>query len=133
MTDDEHSLTRQERQIMDLLYAEPDSSVEDVARGLGASYSATRAALTRLVQKGHACHRRSGARYLYCAATDAESAGRSAVGRIIRTFFAGSPAAAIGAVLGFSTEQLTADELDRIERLIDDARQRQKRGQDGAR
>ena len=116
----ENRLTPKERQIMDLLFARQAMSVDDVNKGLedGSSYSSTRASLTRLVDKGLLRHTRDGVKYLFSPVEDVETASQQAIRRVIKTFFRGSPLATIDAVLKFSGDTLSADELEKIKKLL---------------
>ncbi|NOX70724.1 MAG: BlaI/MecI/CopY family transcriptional regulator [Gammaproteobacteria bacterium] len=116
-----NKLTPKERQIMDLLFASQAMSVGDINKSLqdGSSYSSTRASLTRLVDKGLLRFTRDGVRYLFSPVEDVETASRQAIRRVIDTFFRGSPLATIDAVLKFSGESLSADELKKINKLLD--------------
>ncbi len=113
----DQNLTRRERSIMDILFAEPGLGVAEVQARMPdeMSYSAVRAALSRLVEKRCLSFTRVGAKYVYQPDSDRQQAGVSALQRVMDTFFAGSPAAAIDAVLGFATERI--DEQERLELL----------------
>lgn len=116
-------LTPKERQIMDLLFARQAMSVGDVQKGLddGSSYSSTRASLTRLVDKGLLRYTRDGVRYLFSPVEDVETASQNAIRRVIDTFFRGSPVATIDAVLKFSGDSLSDDELEKLDELLRNA------------
>jgi len=113
-------LTPKERQIMDLLFARQAISVGDVQAGLddGSSYSSIRASLTRLVDKGLLRYTQDGVRYLFSPVEDMETASQNAIRRVMDTFFRGSPLATIDAVLKFSGDSLSDDELEKIEELL---------------
>ena len=113
-------LTRREREIMDLLYAEPNLCVSDVNSRLadGSTYSATRAALSRLIEKGQLQYDKQGSRFIYQPVADHRSAGQSAVRRVMDTFFGGSPVATIDAVLGFSSHKLSDSERQQIMHML---------------
>lgn len=119
-------LSRRERQIMDILYELGEASASRVLEKLPdpPSYSAVRALLRKLEEKGHITHREQGARYVYYPLQDREGAGRSAISRLVRTFFDGSALQAVNSLLGMSLEQLSPGELDELERMIREARER---------
>ena len=116
----EYKLTPKERQIMDLLYSGEAMSVEQVNKALddGSSYSSTRASLRRLVEKGLLRHQRSGVRYVFSPVEDRQTASLQAIRRVMDIFFRGSPLATIDAVLKFSGDSLSADELEKINELL---------------
>jgi predicted transcriptional regulator len=119
-------LGRRERQIMDAVYRLGTASVADVQAAIPdpPSYSAVRAMLTRLEQNGHLGHKQQGARYLYHPLHTPEEATRSALRRMLETFFEGSAARAVAAVLDASGSNLTPDQLDELAMLIERARRR---------
>jgi len=123
MSLDKH-LSRRERQIMDILFERGEASAAEVLERLPdpPSYSAVRALLRKLEEKGVINHREQGARYVYFPLEDARKAGRNAITRLIRTFFEGSPARAANSLLGMSLKDLSAQELDELEALIRTAR-----------
>ncbi len=86
------------------------------------SYSAVRALLRILEEKGHVRHREDGPRYVYLPVVEAEAARRSALRHVLDTFFEGSAAGAMAALLGGDGVKLTAEELERMEALITKAR-----------
>lgn len=121
-------LSRRERQILDILYRHGPASVADVRRVLPAapSYSAVRALLRILEEKGHARHEEQGLRYVYLPALPRERARRSALRRVLDTFFEGSAEQAVATLLDRSVGRLSQEELDRIAALIARARQGEK-------
>jgi BlaI family transcriptional regulator, penicillinase repressor len=86
------------------------------------SYSAVRAILTTLVSKKVLAFRQEGKKYLYRARTSHKAAGRSALQRLLHTFFAGQPTHAVAALLDVSAGSLTREDLDRMKSLIEQAR-----------
>src|SRR5215204_1141678 len=95
-------LTRREREIMDVLFAlEDGASAEDVRERLTdpPSYSAVRAMLVRLEAKGFARHREEGLRYIYAPTKSRAAAQRSALHKLVRVFFGGSPSRTVTALL----------------------------------
>ena len=119
-----HDLSRRERQIVDALYKLGRASAAEVRAELPdpPSYSAVRALLRILEEKGHVRHEPDGPRYVYAPTVARDSAKRSAMRHILHTFFDGSAAQAMSALLDVSSSRLSDSEIDRLERLIDDAR-----------
>ena len=117
-------LGRRERQIMDVIYQLGEASVSDVLKGLPdpPSYSAVRTMIRLLEGKGFLRHRRDGTRYVYRPTQSKETASRSALRHLLRTFFAESPTDAVAAILDVTSEDLTDENLSRIKRMIDEAR-----------
>ena len=119
------SLTRRERQIMDVLYKRERASVAQVLVELPGelNYSTVRAQLRVLEEKGHVRHEEDGPRYVYFPAVPRDVARRSAFRHLVDTFFEGSAERAAAALLGGVVSQLSADELDRLQRLIAKSKQ----------
>jgi BlaI family transcriptional regulator, penicillinase repressor len=117
-------LSRRERQIMDVIYRRGEATAQDVLAGLPdpPSYSAVRGLLRVLEEKGHLKHRQAGPRYVYQPTVTREKARRHALQQVLRTFFDGSPTQAVAALLDLSARDLTDDELDRLEALIESVR-----------
>ncbi len=118
--DDHVHLTRRERQIMDILYEQGEASVGEVRRALpnAPSYSAVRALMRKLLDKGHASYREEGTRYVYRPVLARNRARRSALQRVVTTFFDGSAADAVVGLLG-SERNLSVEELARIEATLE--------------
>jgi predicted transcriptional regulator len=119
-----HSLSRRERQIMDIVYAQGEASAADVHTGLPdpPSYSAVRALLAILVDKGHLKHRSEQGRYIYSPTRRRAQVGRSALRRVLDTFFEGSLEKAVAALLQGADANLSEEELQRLGQLIQQAR-----------
>ena len=117
-------LSRRERQIMEIIYARGEASAAQVLEDLPdpPSYSAVRALLAILEQKGQLKHRSEQGRYIYAPTRRRSKAGRSALVRVLETFYEGSLEKAVAALLQ-SDSRLTADELKRLGELIEQARQ----------
>lgn len=117
------NLSRRERQIIDILYSSGQATAAEVQALLPEppSYSAVRAMLRILEEKGHVKHETDGPRYVYVPTIARENAKRSALRHVLQTFFDGSAEQAISALLD-DTSKLSDDELDRLARLIDQAR-----------
>jgi len=124
MTTDRASLSRRERQIMDAIYQMGDATAQEVLDRLPEppSYSAVRALLRILEDKGHVRHRRDGQRYVYAPTVPRDRARVSALRQLVRTFFDGSPGAAVAALLDLSRDDLTDAELAKLETLVERAR-----------
>ena len=87
------------------------------------SYSAVRTMIRLLEEKGYLKHRREGMKYVYRPTEAPKKARRSALQHLLKTFFAGSAGDAVAAVLDLSGDQLSPEELDRLARLIEDAKE----------
>ena len=125
MTKQPHTdLSRRERQIVDILYAHGRATAADVQAALPdpPSYSAVRAMLRILEEKGHVRHEQDGPRYVYVPTIGRDNAKRSALRHVLQTFFDGSAEQAISALLDDDAAKLSEKELDRLERLINQAR-----------
>jgi BlaI family transcriptional regulator, penicillinase repressor len=120
----EQHFSRRERQIMDVLHARGQASAAEVLSALPSppSYSAVRALLRILEEKGHIRHRRDGARYVYLPRTSPDKARRSALQRVVSTFFQGSVAGAAAALLETPDAEISDTELSKLQELIDKAR-----------
>jgi predicted transcriptional regulator len=118
------TLTRRERQIMDILYRRGRASAQEVLDDLAdpPSYSAVRALLRLLEERGHVKHAQEGQRYVYAPAVSRGDARRRALAHLVRTFFAGSVEQTMVTLLESSREKLTRDELDRLSGLIERAK-----------
>ena len=110
-------LTRRERQIMDVLYAQEEASASEIQAAIpdSPSYSAVRALIKKLLDKGHVSHRQAGSKYIYAPVLPKNDAKKSAVQRLVNTFFDGSPASAVVNLLGSQSKDLSADDIQAIE------------------
>ena len=117
-------LSRRERQIMDILYRNGKASANDVRDAMddAPSYSAVRAMLRVLEEKGHVRHQAEGLKYVYVPTVARDKAKRSAVKHVLETFFNGSPEQAVAALLDVASTRLTREELDRMAQLIEQAK-----------
>ena|SRR5438067_2019958 len=120
----DHQLSRRERQIMDVLHASGRATAAEVLAGLPdpPSYSAVRALLRILEEKGYAKHLREGARYVYLPRVSRQAASRSALKRIVSTFFQGSVTQAMAALLESSDTELPEAELNKLQEVINQAK-----------
>ena len=118
------ALSRRERQILDILYQRGKSSASEVRQGMldAPSYSAVRALLRILEEKGHIRHQAEGLKYVYLPTVAADKAKRSAVKHLLETFFKDSPEQVVAALLDVSSTRLTSDELDRMGQMIERAK-----------
>ena len=119
-------LSRRERQVMDVIYELDEATAREVQERLpnAPSYSAVRAVLTRLVEQGHLKYREAGPRYLYKAAEQRTRIRTAALRKTVDTFFEGSAANAMNALLGISANDLSQDELDELAQAIESAREK---------
>ena len=120
-------LSRRERQIMDVLYQLGEATAAEVQERLPEppSYSAVRAMLRILEEKGHVRHTEDGPRYVFAPVVARDTARKSAVSHLLRTFFDGSVEQAMTALLDASDRKLSSAEVDRLAALIE---QRKKEG-----
>jgi predicted transcriptional regulator len=118
------TLSRRERQILDILYARGRGTAAEILAALPdpPSYSATRALLRILEQKGHVRHEEEGPRYVFIPCVPRQKASVMALRHVLNTFFDGSAAAAATALVDGSASKLSPEELDRLESLIERAR-----------
>jgi predicted transcriptional regulator len=118
------NLTRRERQIMDIIHRRGRATAHDVLADLPdpPTYSAVRAHLRLLEEQGHVKHAQDGQRYVYTAAVAPAEARRSALSHVVKTFFAGSVAQAVAALVESSRTKLSREELDRLADVIDRAK-----------
>jgi len=118
------ALSRRERQIMDALYRMERATAADIQAQLvpPPNYSTVRAQLRVLEEKGHVRHVEEGLRYVYMPIVARKTARRSALRHLIDTFFEGSAGNAVAALLGGEGTKLSPEELDRISRMIAEAR-----------
>src|SRR5215831_4638141 len=117
-------LSRRERQIMEILFRQGKASASEVREAMedAPSYSAVRAMLRVLEEKGHVKHEAEGMKYVYVPTVGRDKAKKSAVKHLLDTFFGGSPEQIVAALLDVSATRLTAEELDRMSQMIEKAR-----------
>jgi len=120
----EHKLSRRERQIMDVLYKRQRASAAEIRESLASppSYSAVRALLRILEEKGHIRHAEKDLRYVYFPTVSRRRVRRAALRHLVETFFDGSAAQTVATLLDPSTARMSESELDRISELIAKAR-----------
>jgi BlaI family penicillinase repressor len=120
----EQHFSRRERQIMDVLHAKQSATVAEILDAIPEppGYSSVRALLRILEEKGHVKHRQDGVRYVYLPCASRESASRSALRRLVSTFFQGSTTEAVAALLEHGDAELSDAELNKLQQLIKQAR-----------
>ncbi len=118
------SLSRRERQIMDIIYEMAEASAVQVLERLPTppSYSAVRALLRVLEQKGHLSHRQDGPRYVFAPTLPRDKARRGALQNLLKTFFANSTEDVVAALLDISEDNLSEKDYARLLELVEKAR-----------
>jgi predicted transcriptional regulator len=127
MTQSTHQrLSRRERQIMDIIYKLGQATAAEVLENMPdpPSYSAVRAMLRLLEEKGCLRHDTDGPRYVFVPTLNREKARKSALQQMLHTFFDGSTEEAVATLLNMSRARLSQDELDRLSQMIEEARKR---------
>lgn len=124
MEDQIDELSRRERQIMDFLYRRERASVTEVMEGIAdpPSYSAVRAMLRTLEQKGHIGHIEDGRAYIYHPTVRKDTARKGALSHLLKTFFDGSTEKAVAALLDLKGGKMSPGELDRVAAMVAQAR-----------
>src|ERR1043166_5260380 len=119
------TLTKRERQIMDILYRRGRATAGEVMEDLSGdpNYSTVRTQLRVLEEKGHVTHEEEGLRYVYSPAVPRSSARKSALRHLVDTFFDGAPENAVAAILGGEGSKLSDEQLDQISELVKKAGQ----------
>ncbi|HOP05732.1 MAG TPA: BlaI/MecI/CopY family transcriptional regulator [candidate division Zixibacteria bacterium] len=117
-------LSRRERQIMDVVFRLQEVSVSDILESLTdpPSYSAVRALVGILQDKGYLRHRKEGRKYVYSATVQRERASKSALKHVMKTFFDNSAEQLVAALVDPSQSDLSDHDLERLSRLIEQAR-----------
>jgi predicted transcriptional regulator len=118
------NLSRRERQIMDIIYEMKEATVQQVLERLPSppSYSAVRALLRVLENKGHLAHRKEGPRYIYAPLISKDTARRSALQHLMKTFFDNSTEDVVAALLDIAEDNLSEKDLRRLVAMIEEAR-----------
>ncbi len=119
------NLSRRERQIMEIVYELGEASAKDVEAKLpdAPSYSAIRATMNKLEDKGFLSHREQDLKYVYFPTIEHEDARSSALQRLLQTFFSGSAKQAMSTLLDMSVDEVSDAELDELKAMIESARQ----------
>jgi predicted transcriptional regulator len=117
-------LSRRERQIMEILYQRGKASASEVRESMedAPGYSAVRAMLRVLEEKGHVKHEADGLKYVYVPMVTREKAKRSAVKHLLDTFFNDAPDQVVAALLDVSSKRMKREDLDRMAEMIEKAR-----------
>jgi predicted transcriptional regulator len=120
------TLSRRERQIMEILYAAGGATVMQVMAELPSAPSdqAVRRLLQILEDKGHVKRRKDGREFVYRPIESRERAGQHALKRLLDTFFDGALDKAFAVHLGATDSQVTDEQLGRLRELIDNARKK---------
>jgi predicted transcriptional regulator len=124
MPADTHQLSRRERQIMDIIFARGEATAAEVAAALPGepSDSTVRTLLRIMEEKGHLKHREDGPRFVYLPVRTRAAESKSALKRVVKTFFEGSFADAVAALVDTADGKLPAEDLKRIEAIIKKAK-----------
>ena len=118
------SLSRRERQVMNILFRRGEATVSEVMQDLPdpPTYSAVRSILRILAEKDFVTHREDGPRYVYLPAVSQERAADEALNQVVKTFFDGSADAAVTALLRLTDAELSEDEIGKLRDRIRKAR-----------
>lgn len=113
---------------MDVLYKLQRATAAEIQEQLpGApNYSTVRAQLRVLEEKGHIVHEELGPRYVYAPTVPRDAARVSALRHLVDTFFEGSSEKVVAALLGGEISSVSNEELDRVAKLIEQAREAEK-------
>jgi predicted transcriptional regulator len=124
MPDHQTTLSRRERQIMDILYSRGRATASEILEAMtDPPTNATIRTLLRILEtKGHVRHETDGTRFVFFPAVARGKAKRSAMRHLVQTFFEGSPSRAVAALLDSSDLKLSAQDADRLKQLIDEKR-----------
>jgi len=124
MAEKNNDLSRRERQIMDFLYQAGRASAAEVLEALPdpPGYSAVRATLRILEQKGHVRHEEDGRAYVFIPVMKKDAARKRALTHLLKTFFDNSTEQAVAALVDLAGPKANPAELDRIRKIIDDAK-----------
>lgn len=121
-------LSRRERQIMDIVFSKHEASATEILEAMHdpPSNSAVRTHLRILEDKGYLKHRQEGLRFVYSPIEARETARRSAIKRLVHTFFEGSLTNAVAALVDVGSGKISAEEMNRLEAIIQSAKQKNK-------
>jgi len=124
MPADSQHLSRRERQIMDIIFSRSEATAAEVNAAMPdqPSYSTVRTLLRILEEKGHLKHHEDGQRFVYVPTRTRAAESKSALRRLVKTFFGGSFADAVAALVDTADGRLPAEELKRIEDIIKKAK-----------
>jgi len=123
------ALTRREREIMDIVYRLGRASAQQVLDHLSdpPSYSAVRALLRLLEERGHLRHTKEGQKYMFVPSVPRSDARRKALAHVVSTFFGGSVEQTMLTLVESSRSRLSADELDRLAEIVERAKKGESR------
>jgi predicted transcriptional regulator len=118
-------LSRRERQVMDIVYSLGQATANEIHEALPdpPTFSATRAVIRTLEEKGHIRHEEQGLRYVYLPVVPRDKARTSALAHLVSTFFEGSATQLMAALLDRSTHRISENELDQLEEMIRKAKE----------
>jgi predicted transcriptional regulator len=118
------NLSRRERQIMDAIYRLGRATAAEVLENMPEppGYSAVRAMLRLLEEKGYLRHEQQGPRYVYLPTISRDRARQSALKQLVQTFFDNSTEQTVSALLDMSKSRMSDEELERLSALIEKAR-----------
>jgi BlaI family penicillinase repressor len=121
-------MSRREREMVEILHRLGSATAAEVHEQIqnAPTYSAVRATLRILEEKGHVVHQQDGKRFVYAPAIAKDEAAKSALNQLLSTFFGGSMEGVVRTFLSDEEANVNGDELDRLSALIEDARQREK-------
>lgn len=119
-----NQLSRRERQIMDIVYTLGQATAAQVREAMpeAPGYSAVRAMLRILEEKGHLRHENDSNRYVYLPVRPRGQAARSTLRQVVQTFFGGSVEQTVATLLSAPETKLSAEELERLSALIEAAK-----------
>ena len=120
-------LSRRERQILDVIYRLGRATASEVLERIddAPTYTTIRGLLRVLESKGHIRHEEDDGRYVYYPVVTKQRAAKSAIRHVVKTFFDGSPSEALAALLG-GERTLDAREIERLAKIVDEARRKEK-------
>lgn len=118
------NLSRRERQIMEIVYELGEASAKDIEERLPnpPGYSAIRATMNKLEVKKFLAHREQDLKYVYYPTIKHVEARSTALQRLLKTFFDGSASQAMSALLDMSKDDISAQELEEMKKLIENAK-----------
>lgn len=124
-----NQLSRRERQIMDVIYRQGEATAAEVHASIPdpPSYSAVRALLVVLEEKGLVRHKKRGRAYLYIPTISQNRARDSALRHMVKTFFDGSVAGVVAALVNLSDKSLSDEEIERLEQLVKSTKSNKRR------
>lgn len=123
MPEVKQTLSRREREVMDVLYRRGEATVAEVMDDLKdpPTYSAVRSILRVLTEKGHIVHREDGPRYVYAPSVNRDRARKAALDHVVNTFFDGSAERTLAALLTRSDLDLSEEQIRHLAKEISKA------------